>query len=62
MVKTAMLISLMVSPCIHSSVYEFQSGYISPASSLSFLPKQGQGLHFVIDSTDCHFNNDNFAF
>jgi hypothetical protein len=53
MVKTIMLISWMVRPSIH--IYEFESGYISPAPSLSFLPKQGQGGCFVIvSSADCY--------
>lgn len=43
--------SWMVSPCILSSVYELKSGYISPASTLSFLPKQWWGKRFVIIST-----------
>ena len=38
-----MLISWMVPPCIYTSVYEFESGYTSPAPSLSFLPKDEQG-------------------
>jgi hypothetical protein len=43
-VNKIMLISCMVSPCVHSSVHEFASGYISPVPSLSFLPNQW--LHF----------------
>jgi hypothetical protein len=54
MVKTIILISWMVRPCIHRSVYEFESGYISPAPSLSFLLNQRQGGCFVSVSTaDC---------
>ena len=34
--------------CSHSSVYECESGYISPAPSLSSSPKRRQGDHFVI--------------
>jgi hypothetical protein len=37
------VISWMVNPYIHSSVYAFLSGYISPVPSLSFLPKQCWG-------------------
>ena len=48
MVKTITLIPWMVSPCIHSSVYEFESGYISPAPSLSILPKQWQGYALLL--------------
>jgi hypothetical protein len=56
MVTTMMLISWMVSPCIHTSAYEFEKGYISPASSLSFLQKWGLGICFVIVYTaDCRF-------
>lgn len=36
----------MVSPCIYSSVYE--SGYISPAPSLSCLPKQWRGVALLL--------------
>lgn len=56
MVTTMMLISWTVSPCSHSSAYEFEKGSISPASSLSFLQKWGRGICFVIVSTaDCRF-------
>lgn len=56
MVKSIILISWMVSPRIHSSVYEFGSGYISPAPSLNFLLKQGLAGQFVIVSiADCRF-------
>ena len=41
----------MVKTCIHSSVYSFERGYISPGPSLSFLPKQRWGDHFVIVSS-----------
>ena len=41
----------MLSPCIHSSVYEFESGYICSAPSVSFLPKQLRVRRFVIVST-----------
>jgi hypothetical protein len=44
-------------PCIHSSVYTFESGYISPSQSFRFLPKHRQGGHFVIVSIqDSSFN------
>ena len=36
--------------CFRSCVYEFESGYISPDPSLSFLAEQGQGIRFVIVS------------
>ena len=42
MVKTIFSISLMASHCRHSSVYEFVSGYISSAPSLSFVWKRGR--------------------
>uniref|UniRef100_A0A673X2F5 MARVEL domain-containing protein n=1 Tax=Salmo trutta TaxID=8032 RepID=A0A673X2F5_SALTR len=38
----------MVSHCIHSSRFEFETGYISPSPSFGFLPKHRQGGHFVI--------------
>ena len=31
----------MVSPCINNFVYEFESGYISPAPPLSFYQNSG---------------------
>jgi hypothetical protein len=36
-----MLISWMVSPCIHRSVYEFESNYISPDPSSSYYQNSG---------------------
>ena len=36
---------------LQSYLYEFEIGYISPASSLTFLPKQGHEERFVIVST-----------
>uniref|UniRef100_A0A673VK14 Family with sequence similarity 98 member A n=1 Tax=Salmo trutta TaxID=8032 RepID=A0A673VK14_SALTR len=33
------------------------SGYISPAPSLSFLPKQGRGAGFILSTVDCCFND-----
>jgi hypothetical protein len=54
MVKNTHWISLLIIPCIHSSVDYFESGYISPSLSLH---KQGWGGHFVSVSTvDCRFN------
>lgn len=48
----------MVSPCINSSVYEFERVYISPASSLHFLSKQCQGSgFFTVWTADWPFNN-----
>ena len=59
MVKTIMLIPWMVSPCIHSSVYEFESGLISPDPSLSFLQIKCWGFNVVIVSiADCPFKVD----
>ena len=44
----------MVSPCVHRSVYEFESYYIF--ITLRFLPKQGRGKRVVIVSAiDCCF-------
>ena len=54
MVNTIIVISWMVSPCIHSSVYIFESGYISPGTSLSSLPKQRRGGHFVMFQLRIH--------
>ena len=48
--KLIMLISWVVSLCIHSSVYEFKSGYISPGPYLSFIPNQRWGVLFVMVS------------
>jgi hypothetical protein len=48
MINTIILISWRVSPCIHSSVYSSESGYISQGPSLSFLPKQRIGHQLVI--------------
>lgn len=48
MVKTILLVSWMVSPSIHSSIYEFENDYISPAPSLSFLPKQGRVFYLLL--------------
>jgi hypothetical protein len=57
MVKTIILISWMVSPYIHSAVYEFESGYISSATFLSFLPNQVLGGRFVLVSTADNIEN-----
>lgn len=47
----------MVIPCIHRSVYKCESGYNSPAPSLSFVPETLAGKRFVSVSTaDCHFS------
>lgn len=48
MVKTVMLISWMISPCIHSSGYEF--GYNSPVPSLRFL------LKLAVRTFYCNYN------
>ena len=45
----------MVSPCIHSFIYDFQSGSISPAHPAAFYQNELR-VHFVIiTTTDCRF-------
>ena len=47
MVKTRILISWMVSPCICSSVLKCVRCYMYPAPSLSYLPNQWWAAHFL---------------
>ena len=48
MVQTIILISWTVNLCVHSSVFELESDYISPDPSLSFLLKQGRGFALLL--------------
>ena len=54
MVKT-MMISWMVSPCIHRSVYEFESSYVSPTPSSSYYQNR------LVDWCGFFFNSNKMA-
>lgn len=58
-VKTIICISWVVSHCIHSSVYKYECGYISPAASLKLWRKQWRGIFFIVSTTDYPFNTSN---
>ena len=56
MVKT-ILLSRMISPCIHSSVYEFESGYMFPARPSAFYRNRAGRSFIIVSIADLPFKH-----